>query len=204
MQAEGTHNGRGWRFLRPTISLRTALLVVLPLLAIACAKLSALVRHEALIARLESKQCVVVTLRPDWATWLPHGEVANQAIGTLHSRAFLSTDAKHRQWFDHVVEMHSHAPLTDDDLAALAAFPHLHRLDVGESGITDASARRLAQLKSLEILALRGNPVTDPTAVYLVDRLPKLKTFDLRNTLVSGPCALRIRHSHPAVEVLCK
>jgi hypothetical protein len=187
-----------------TITLRTVTLIVVPALAIVFAKTAALTRQERLIAQLESKTCVVVAVRPAWATWLPNGEVANQSIGTIHSRGYLSTDAEHRQPFDRVVEIHCHSPIAEKDVAVISTFADVDRLDLSHTGTTDAGARHLARLKSLAVLSLKGNPVGDSAAVHLVNNLHKLKILDLEKTNVTDACVQKIRQSYPQIVVLGK
>lgn len=204
MQSNPTPDGRMKKRPLRTITLRTVTLIVVPVLAIAFAKYAALTRHERLIAQLESKKCVVVAVRPAWATWLPNGEVANHSIGTFHSRRYFSTDAEQRQLFDRVIEIHCHSPITEQDVAVISTFADLNFLDLSHAGIKDAESRHLAKLESLEVLSLNGNPVGDSAAVHLVDKLPHLKTLDLGNTGVTDACVQQIRHSHPQIVVLGK
>lgn len=82
-------------------------------------------------------------------------------------------------------------PVTDDDLAPIAGFPVLRRLDLSGTRVTDAVVDVLATLPELDALVLAGTRVTDG-AMVAVSGLPKLTALDLTDTRVgdAGMAAL--------------
>jgi predicted Zn finger-like uncharacterized protein len=65
--------------------------------------------------------------------------------------------------------------ITDAEVAHLADFPRLTRLDLGNTSISDAGLARLKACKSLQTLFLRGTRVTDEGVRDLQQALPRLQ-----------------------------
>ena len=74
--------------------------------------------------------------------------------------------------------------LTDAGLDALRGVPHLELLYIVGSDVTDNGIRKLAVLKSLRSLALKGN--FGDAAIDVAAQLPNLEFLDLTQTRISS------------------
>jgi len=117
------------------------------------------------------------------------------------------------------------ATVTDADLAALAAIPHLHTLRLNDTGIgdagladvariaslerlfldrtavTDAGLGQLASLAKLQFLCLYGTAIGDP-ALGTLAKFPGLKTVIVTATKVTSPAAVAFRKAHPGIGII--
>ena len=92
------------------------------------------------------------------------------------------------------------AQIDDARLAIVARLPHLERLHVQQTGITDEGIKRLAGREYLEYLNLYGTQVTDSSLAVLQD-LPALEAVYLWQTAVSPEGAARLRESRSGLVV---
>ncbi len=73
----------------------------------------------------------------------------------------------------------------DESLASLDQFTSLRSLRLGGTWITDATLKKIANLRPLETLDLRDTRVTDVGVAHL-STCTELKTLNLHNTMLSG------------------
>ncbi len=103
---------------------------------------------------------------------------------------------------DIVVLQMANADVTDATLALLKGQVRLKSLDLNGSQVTDQGLVTLTELESLESLKLRGTKITDVALQQLVDKLPKLKQLDLRQTTVSSEWIDSWKAAQPGRRVL--
>jgi internalin A len=91
---------------------------------------------------------------------------------------------------DAVVLQMANEDVTDATLKHLSGMKSLRELDLAGSQVSDAGLKELAGLVSLEKLILSRTKITDAGLKPLLDKLPKLKLLDVRETGVT-PTVLR-------------
>lgn len=91
---------------------------------------------------------------------------------------------------DAVVVQMANEDVTDETLKYLAGMKLLRELDIAGSKISDAGLKHLESLVTLDKLILSRTPITDAGLKPLLDKLPKLKQLDARETGVT-PAVLR-------------
>lgn len=91
---------------------------------------------------------------------------------------------------DAVVLQMANEDVTDGTLQRLAGMKLLRELDVAGSQVSDAGLKELEGLVSLEKLTLSRTKITDAGLKPLLDKLPKLKLLDVRETGAT-PAVLR-------------
>jgi len=79
---------------------------------------------------------------------------------------------------------------------------HLRLLDLAYSTIDDQGVRRLSVLTSLRHLVLRGTLVTGRGVTKAVERLPNLRSLDLRATSVGWWARFKLRWSSPLLKAV--
>lgn len=92
------------------------------------------------------------------------------------------------------------AQVDDARLAIVARLPHLERLHLQQTRVTDEGVKRLAGRQYLEYLNLYGTQVSDSALVVLQD-LPALEAVYLWQTGVSPEGAARLRESRAGLVV---
>jgi hypothetical protein len=73
---------------------------------------------------------------------------------------------------------------TDDDLAVLAEFPKLKKLDLSFADVDDKGLARIGTLRTLEFLYLRGINISDSSIVFLIN-LDELRLLNIEQTDVT-------------------
>ncbi len=91
---------------------------------------------------------------------------------------------------DAVVLQMANEDVTDETLKSLSGMQSLRELDLAGAKISDAGLKELAGLGALEKLILSRTSITDAGLLPLLDKLPKLKQLDVRETGVT-PAVLR-------------
>ncbi len=89
--------------------------------------------------------------------------------------------------------------LTDPRFLSLPAFPHLRRLDLSRTPVTDAGLVRMERFPALEVLNLYGTGVGDGMAEALRP-CARLRRLYLWRTAVTEAGLRRLRSVHPALE----
>lgn len=83
------------------------------------------------------------------------------------------------------LDLSSNTNLTGDAMRSLAALEKLERLSLVQTRFNDLQTRRLKSLANLEVLDLRGNMEAGDMTLGVVGKLPKLRAFKHRSTIVS-------------------
>ena len=91
---------------------------------------------------------------------------------------------------DAIVLQMANEDVTDATLKHLSGMKSLRELDVAGSKISDAGLKELEGLVTLEKLTLSRTKITDAGLKPLLEKLPKLKLLDVRETGVT-PAVLR-------------
>lgn len=93
------------------------------------------------------------------------------------------------------------SPMTDTEIAMLVKFPHLRRVKLWETNITDSGLKHLRTLAELEVLDLAETSVTD-AGLGNLHALSRLKRLDLLKTAVSDAGIVHLRELH-GLEWIC-
>jgi hypothetical protein len=88
----------------------------------------------------------------------------------------------------------------DGAAAAIARMPRLVRLDLRETGITDAGLGRLGTLAELRELNLFGTKVGD-ASVPVLHRLPKLQEIWVWRSALTAEAVMQLRDKRPGLKV---
>jgi Leucine-rich repeat (LRR) protein len=83
------------------------------------------------------------------------------------------------------LDLSSNTNLTSGVLKVISEMPKLQRLTLVQNRFNDISAQRLAELKELRLLDLRGNMEAGDMTLEVVSTLPKLVVFKHRSTAVT-------------------
>lgn len=90
----------------------------------------------------------------------------------------------------------SHAPVNDSVMGLLAAMPHLTRLKLTGTKVTDAGVTRLAGLAFLEYVNLVDTDISD-AGLRALERLPRLRAVHLWGTRVTALGVARLQQALP-------
>lgn len=91
--------------------------------------------------------------------------------------------------------------LTNKDLDVLSLFPHLTRLSLHTTRVTDEGLVQVAKCTQLEALSLEGLQITDAGLLHL-RQLQNLDWLNLYNTQVTNQSLLEFEKAFPNCEVL--
>ena len=83
------------------------------------------------------------------------------------------------------LDLSSNTNLTGAAMKSIASLPKLERLSLVQTRFNDLNTRRLAKLKELKALDLRGNMEAGDMTLGVVGGLPKLRAFKHRSTVVT-------------------
>ena len=86
---------------------------------------------------------------------------------------------------DAVVLQMRNEDVTDATLKHMSGMKVLRELDLADTQITDAGLKELEGLTTLEKLFLPRTKITESGLKSLLDKLPKLKLLDVRNTAIT-------------------
>ena len=91
--------------------------------------------------------------------------------------------------------------VTDDGLAILESFPRLERLYLEKTAITDGAFEHIAHLESLEYLNCYSTAITDEAASWIAG-LPSLRQFFVWDTDMTLDAVEQLRRDLPDLEVI--
>ena len=94
----------------------------------------------------------------------------------------------------------AYTPLDDAMMAQLKAFPHLLRLKVNKTRITDAGVQHLAGMAYLQSLNMYDTQVSD-SCLAVVGKLPRLRQLYVWQTRITEEGVNALRQSLPQLEV---
>ena len=83
------------------------------------------------------------------------------------------------------LDLSSNANMTGAALKWISGLEHLERLGLLQNRFNDLNTRRLAKLRSLEVLDLRGNMEAGDMTLDVLGKLPKLRALKHRSTTVT-------------------
>lgn len=91
--------------------------------------------------------------------------------------------------------------INDTLLGHLKSLPHLRNVLLPQQDITDAGCQTLAALPQMEVLDLRGCPVTADGVGFLIDNAPKLDRLIIDRTVLLDDRIDRARQRRPSLHV---
>lgn len=89
-------------------------------------------------------------------------------------------------------------PVKDEDLAIIARFKNLRKLNLNFTAITGNTLAGLKKLQQLKSLSLSGTPVK-ADQLKALQSLPNLKTVYVWNTAITDQQASQLRQAHPVI-----
>ncbi len=182
------------------LSLKTCIYCVLPLCGIAFAWLASVSRSEALCCYLESKGCVVSSVRPNWAMRLPTGGPCTYEVGTFNSTTCYVLEPSSRGLFDYVTAVSfGHLP-RKNEMHAVSQLSRCKSLSLTNIEFYGTSPIDTFRCEDIERIVLENCVVSD-ASFFSGDRFPRLQKIVCKNSSISRDVVQKIESDSSGVAI---